>query len=41
MDAKLEIFAAAAFLSLLLANPALAQVAGFATMVVNAKTLRR
>ena len=39
MDAKLEIFAAAALLSLLLANPAPAQVAGFATMVVNAETL--
>ena len=39
MDHRLKIFTTTTFLSLVLANPALAQVAGFATMVVNAETL--
>ena len=39
MDHRLKIFTTTTFLSLVLANPALAQVAGFATMVVNAEPL--
>ena len=39
MDDKLKIFTISALVLLLLSNPAPAQVAGFATMVINAETL--
>ena len=39
MDDKLKIFTISALVLFLLSNPAPAQVAGFATMVVNAETL--